>query len=421
MLQRAQCGVVVAGCILLAGSVPVGSAPASPTVERIAPPFPAIAFGGAVTGLDDVDGDGVADVAVGAPGSGHAAVLSGSTRTVLHQWADRPGADSYFGWAVAGPGDLDGDGVPEVVVGAPSKALTVRGACPRSGLCPVASAGAGRAVVFSGASGGVLRELAPSAAARPSFGASLTGAGDLSGDQVPDVVVGAPAWGQGPGVVFALSGADGAQLWSRVEPPEQLVPGAAFGEAVVATPDVSGDGIADLLVPAPSPAFGEGTGRVHLVSGADGAVVRTISDPVAHAGDAFGGCVASVGDQDGDGVADQLIGEPGAGQLHIYSGGGRGLLRSVPLPVPVAASSAPSSVPSAAAPRAGECALAPVADKDGDGLGDVWVGVPSARSASLVNATGALLATTSGPSAEGAFGASAAAVGTWAATRGATR
>ena len=370
-----------------------GSPP--PTVLRLATPAGAAGVGSALAGLDDVNGDGIRDVVVGAPGSSHVFVMSGAGGAVVRA-IPSPSTGRTFGTAVAATGDVDRDGTGDFAVGAPSDRTLVPGPA------------AGRVFLFSGASGALLRELAPATADAPDFGRAVSSPGDLSADGVPDVVVGSPG-GQGGGSVFAFSAANGAQLWSRPEP------STSFGQLLAPTADVSGDGVADVLVagaaaaPAGQPAAGAGLvtdllagvlngvlspvvpERVHVLSGATGAVVRALSDPAPHANDGFGGAVAAVGDQDGDGFVDHLVGERGANQLHLYSGDDGALLRSVPAP--------------ATAQPAGAFALAGVDDNDGDGRDDVWVGIGPARSAYLVNGTGAVLATAPAPSPAGSFGA----------------
>ena len=382
----------------------------APTAVRVAPPAGSTSFGASAVGLGDVDGDGAADIVVGAPSAGRVYVVSGATRTILREIAGPAGPVPNFGLAVAGVGDLDGDRVLDLAVGAPSAVETATG----------------QAFLFSGATGGLLRRLAP-ASGDPAFGQSLASAPDLSGDGVPDIVVAAPPIGSRAGSVFAFSGTDGAPLWSRSDPAAQSGARGAFGRAVVLSPDVSGDGLADVLVSAPSassstqPVTGGGdvitgllsgvlgvvarvtsvtgvtstaAGATHVLSGANGAVLRTISDPVPAPGDLFGAAVAPVGDHDADGVVDHLIAESGANQLHLYSGKDGRPIRSNPLPGTV---HGPEAI-----------ALAQAGDKDGDGREEVWVGVPSARTTYLVDGAGAVLASSPSPSPQGAFGATLA-------------
>ncbi|MGH7313988.1 MAG: integrin alpha, partial [Candidatus Rokuibacteriota bacterium] len=85
-------------------------------------------FGFALTSLGDVDGDGAPDFAVGAPNQnvganvaqGQVLVVSGVSGTILHTLNDPdPQASASFGRALAGTGDVNGDGIPDVAVGAP--------------------------------------------------------------------------------------------------------------------------------------------------------------------------------------------------------------------------------------------------------------------------------------------------------------
>lgn len=387
------------------GAAPALAEPFSPRVLRLPTPPGAAGFGGAVAALDDADGDGTSDLVVAATGSNHVYVVSGEGGAVLHSIPAPLTAGRTFGAAVAAVGDVDRDGRTDFGVGAPSD----RAVAPR--------AGGGRVFLFSGASGAMLRELVPSTADAADFGRSLSGPGDVSGDGVPDVVVGAPG-GQGGGTVFAFSGANGGQLWSRVE-------GAtSFGKIVVSSPDVSGDMVADVLVSS----VPDGSGRppatsaglvsdllagvldgvlnglvpapVQVLSGTTGAVVRSISDPAPHPDDAFGGAMAVVGDQDGDAVFDHLIGDRVANRLHLYSGDDGALIRSFAAP--------------AGEPGAAISALAGVSDQDGDGRDDIWIGVGAARSVYLVNGAGAVLAQVAAPSPGGSFGTSIATIGSTA-------
>ena len=79
------------------------------------------------------------------------------------------------------------------------------------------------------------------------FGSSITGAGDVNSDGFADIVVGDPSFELFNGRIFVFSGIDGAELW-RVD---DTVDSVSFGSAVASTADITGDGVADVLVGIP--------------------------------------------------------------------------------------------------------------------------------------------------------------------------
>jgi hypothetical protein len=206
-------------------------------------------FGKSVAGVGDVNNDGFDDVVVGAPLTdspsqadiGAAYVFSGRNGNFLHLLsAPMPADFDRFGWSVSGVGDVNNDGIPDVAVGAVWK---------RSGSSPDS---AGKAYVFSGAGGPPIHTLvSPNEQAGGAFGFSVSGAGDVDNDGCPDVVVGAS--GESPGAspwwagrAYVFSGATGTALATLVSPNEQV--GGVFGTSVSGAGNLDNTGNDDVIV-----------------------------------------------------------------------------------------------------------------------------------------------------------------------------
>ena len=267
-------------------------------------------LGWSVASAGDVDGDAVDDVVVGGPstGAGVVRVFSGASGTVLHTLTG-PGAGSNFGSIVAGLGDVDGDGRSDLLVGAPD-----------------ASAGRGEIRIVSGQSGATIRSHAgTNAGDRYGYGGGAVG--DVSGDGIPDYAGGAAMGGQG--VVAVRSGADGSLMYTVDARSTSGQLGFIWIDSVG---DVNGDGRPDLFAADINDSSNRGRG--HLVSGADGATIRTF---VGERGAEFFGIARHGGhDADGDGVPDLFIagyhngeGATLAGKAYVYSGATGTLLRTM--------------------------------------------------------------------------------------------
>ncbi len=153
-----------------------------------------------------------------------------------------------------------------------------------------------------------------------SFGYSMAQLGDVNGDGLPDLLVGAlaeDANGLNSGAVHILNGHDGSLI--RTVPGDKA--GSLFGASVASLGDLNGDGIPDFAASAPfySDLNGFFAGRAYVISGSDGSVLDFIDGQGN--GILFGASVAAT-DVDGDGAVELAVGavgENGAdGALHVY-------------------------------------------------------------------------------------------------------
>lgn len=263
----------------------------------------------------DIDADGVPDVIVGAPnvGPGFAYVLSGVDGSLLNRFeGENPG--DQFGFQVARAGDVDGDGRDDVMVGAISHATV--------------GELAGRAYVYSGLDYSLILTLDP-AVAGGRFGHSLGAIGDIDGNGRTDLAIGAPTVGGGGRVYVFLD--DGTMPYPSIAPDAT---GGGLGFAWLESPgDLNDDGIPDIFAAdIDNRALGTATGRAYVFSGADGSTIHTFTGE--NAGDQFG-IGRSGGDADGDGVTDIFVaawlnseGAAQAGKAYLFSGASGELVRT---------------------------------------------------------------------------------------------
>ena len=327
-------------------------------------------LGGAVAAAGDVNGDGYADVIVGA-GYNDA---GGTSAGQVYIYFGGPGADAtpdwvltgaaagdYFGLSVGGAGDVNGDGYDDVIVGAYGN--------------DAGGSDAGRAYVFYGgpAPDAIADLILTGNSAGEEFGYSVGTAGDVNGDGYADVIVGAPyndQTGVNAGRACVYYGGPGADATADL-----TLTGAAagdyFGWSVATAGDFNGDGYADVIVGA----FGNDTGGANAGQayvyyggpGADATADLTLTG--AAATDYFGYSVGTAGDVNGDGYADVIVGADlndgggaDAGRAYVFYGG-----------YPADATADLTLTGAAAGDHFG-CSVGTAGDVNGDGYADVIVG-----------------------------------------------
>jgi hypothetical protein len=275
----------------------LASAEAQTPIYEVAGAGPSEHLGEFLHAAGDVNLDGVVDtMAVGySQGTpGVARLLSGLDGAVVWSVASA-GLDDLFGYSGGAAGDVNGDGVPDVVLAAPFD--------DPSGM----GFQAGAAWVLSGLDGSALHTLLGQPSDNAGYG--VAGVGDLDGDGRADFAVGSPrlySWSS-TGSVTVYSGATGAVFFSLAGD----YGGAAFGITVTPMGDMDGDLVPDIALGA-----GDLTGYLRLTSGATGGVIHQWTGFVKQA---LGSNVVGGQDVNGDGVPDLAYGTP-SNTMGVYSG-----------------------------------------------------------------------------------------------------
>ncbi|MEM7305468.1 MAG: integrin alpha [Planctomycetota bacterium] len=309
-------------------------------------------FGAAVASINDVDGDGVVDVAVGVPGGDDGGTSRGEVRIVfLNPDGSVKGQQAissteggftgvlddldFFGSSVAGLGDHDLDGTPDLIVGAPGDddGGNKRGALWVLFLNPDGTVKAHQKI--SELEGGFVGGAQPVEA----LGLALGFAGDVDGDGIGDVAAGTPAAGLASGAKQAGLFLLFLNLDGTVKAEQEIGDGVGgftgdiedsdeFGRSITTLGDLDGDGPPDLAVGAPGDKDGGGKrGAVWILFlNGDGTVKSQqkissteggFTGQLKNGGD-FGASIANVRDLDDDDLGDLAVGAPGDGPGSIW-------------------------------------------------------------------------------------------------------
>ncbi|MEI7680008.1 MAG: hypothetical protein WCK07_11470, partial [Betaproteobacteria bacterium] len=378
--------------------------------------------GSSVSAAGDVNGDGLADLIVAGPNggttasgpAGHAYIVYGKATTAAVDLATvATGSGGYVinGAAydviasVSSAGDINGDGFGDVVIGVTSSD-------------PALDGNAGRAYIVFGKSTGTAVNLATIAAGTGSgfvvtgnaddlFSGRVAAAGDVNGDGTGDVLVGPwndssvyLVFGKRTPTPFDLAtldtgGSGGFVINGSIDMSDGNVAGVG---------DVNGDGLADLMIGLPhdgTTASGAEAGRSYVIFGKSSTTAVNLTTIAAGSGgfvitgeqpgDLSGWSVAAAGDVNGDGLADMIIGAPGAVPDAGIDAGisyvvfGRSATTAVNL-ADVALGKGGFAINSGNAGELSGSSVTAAGDLNGDGLADLLIGAPAATSAGGVAA-----------------------------------
>lgn len=357
-------------------------------------------FGSSVGGNCDLNGDGFADVFVGAPLNGKAAKDAGAV-SIYYGGPQGPsptpshviqgiGEGDQFGLEVACGGDLNKDGVADLVVGAPLVDLNIPG--------DVSGPDTGAVYLFFGSKNGIKAASAKEAdrtihgiGAGDWFGNAIARVGDVNKDGVEDLLVAAYRNAPGPPQLFRNAGAayvffgvpkEGVKQ-ERASQADALLRGAArwdqFGVSLAGAGDVNGDGIPDIIVGADeNDRPGKiNTGAAYVYYGSRRGIGGLVDAYLyGDAGGDYLGTSVAGGDLNKDGFGDVVIGarESGAGvekggAVFIFHGGKEGIEGGP-------AASAKTILTGTETGSHFGFSVAVLGDVNGDGHADLIVGAP---------------------------------------------
>jgi len=258
-------------------------------------------FGASVSSAGDVNGDGLSDLIIGVEyynsGTGRAYIYFGGTNidSIADVTLTGDVSGGLFGISVSSAGDVNGDGYSDVIVGANirRRAYIYYGGQSMNNVVDVTLSGD----VY--------------------FGRSVSSAGDVNGDGFSDVIVGAYGYNSDKGRTYIYFG--GLTMNNIAD---LIMTGKAYGDtfgaSVSTAGDVNGDGFSDVIVGAPN--YSSGIGRAYIYLG--GIVMDSITDvTMTGIGHRFGCSVSSAGDVNGDGYSDVIVGALIGNSAYLMFGG----------------------------------------------------------------------------------------------------
>jgi FG-GAP repeat len=284
-------------------------------------------WGSSVAFLPDVNADGYPELLVGGPGygdDGAVRVVSGKPPHTVLKW-HFPDLDfdpnRAYGQLVANAGDVNGDQIADYAISAPGENVP-------SVFSTLIDAGEVR--IYSGKTFTQIRSF-NGFLSGAYFGEALALNADVTGDGRPDILIGAPHYGPSlpdSGYIQLYNGATGLLIHTI----NADKAGDLLGLSVAFVGDLTGDGRSEYAFSLPgydSSSSGSNVGRVFVFNGATNTTVYGKTG--SFSGGDFGAALCGVGDTDGDGLRELLVGAPGVqgkGAAYLYEGSSGTLVRT---------------------------------------------------------------------------------------------
>ena len=279
-------------------------------------------FGYSVSTAGDVNGDGYADVIIGAYGyssnKGKAYMYHGNSTglsTTANWTTTGANTNDFFGWPVSTTGDVNGDGYTDVIIGSVGY-----------------SSNRGKAYVYYGSSTGLSATANWTVVGENNgdiFGSCVSAAGDVNGDGYSDVIIIARSYSSYKGKVYVYHGSSIGLSTSPNWTAMGENTGDYFGWSVSNAGDVNGDGYSDVIIGANCYSSFKGKAYVYYGSSTGLSTTPTWTTIGENTNDYFGYSVSTAGDVNGDGYSDVIIGaycySSWKGKAYVYYGSPTGL------------------------------------------------------------------------------------------------